>query len=143
MALSNYLENKLIDSLFRNISFTPPSILYVALCTNTPVSSNTGSTISEVIGGDYVRILIAANADNWFTTQGDTSSLSTGSSGTTGNINFISWGIVAWSAAINGIAICDAPSGGNLLYFTSIVETIVPAGSNVTIAVNTLNVGFA
>lgn len=69
MALSNYFENKLIDFLFRNVSYTPPAKLYVALCTVTPSAEDTGSTIVEVSGGNYSRKMISRDPTKWYTTQ--------------------------------------------------------------------------
>lgn len=35
-SMSDYLENKLIDAIFRNVSFTPPTPIYFALYTAAP-----------------------------------------------------------------------------------------------------------
>jgi len=116
-SMSNYLENKLIDFLFRSGSYTPPATLYVALCTATPTEVDTGSSISEVSGGNYSRKSIAAGASTWYSTQQDTTSTSSGSNGTTSNVSTITWSGVTWSATVTAVAVCDASTGGNMLFY--------------------------
>lgn len=50
--LSDYYEDKIIDHLFRNVAFTPPATVYVALFTVAPSDSGGGT---EVSGGAYAR----------------------------------------------------------------------------------------
>jgi hypothetical protein len=49
--ISNYLENKLLDHVFKNTAFTSPPTVYVSLHTASP--GDTGA--SEVTGGSYQR----------------------------------------------------------------------------------------
>ena len=115
-ALSNYAENKLIDLLFRGQLFTPPSTLYFAAFTAMP--ADTGGGV-ECSGGSYGRVAVTASLTNFAGTQGAaTTTPSSGSSGTTSNnidIQFpsptASWGTVV------GMAVFDAPSGGNMLIY--------------------------
>lgn len=114
--MSNYLENKLIDHIFRNITFTKPTSLYIALCTATPTDYSTGETISEVPNRNgYVRKTIECNTTNW--------SSATSENGTSYNktaITFASptgtWG------TITSIAILDSGTWGegNLLFWSNI-----------------------
>lgn len=143
MALSNYLENKLIDFLFRGVSYSPPSNLYVALCNAVPTAATTGSTLAEVSGGNYTRKPVVASASTWYTTQHDTGSVSTGTSGLTGNVNAINWQSVTWSDTVVAVAVCDALTAGNLLYFVSIDDVFVGSGANVTFSNYTLKFSFA
>lgn len=139
--MSNYLENKLIDFLFRGTSFSPPATLYVALCTSTPTDSNTGSTISEISGGNYSRQSITSNTTNWSTTQGDTTATSSGTGGTTTNQAVVSWNSVTWTGTITSVAICDASSGGNLLWWGTLTSSkTVASGDSVSFAVNDLSI---
>lgn len=139
--MSNYLENKLVDFLFRGGSFTPPSTLYIALCTNTPTDSSTGATISEVSGGNYSRQSLTSTTGNWYSTQGDTAGTSSGTNGTTSNINSVAWNSVTWAATVNGVAICDASSGGNMLFYSSLnsSKTLV-SGDSISFAVSGLSI---
>jgi hypothetical protein len=112
-ALSDYLENKLVDFLFRGQTFTPATTLYVALFTTT--DNDAGTTRVEVSGGSYARVAVPSSLANWAGTQGTgTTAASSGTSGTTSNNNAItfaaptaSWGSVA------GMGLFDAATGGN------------------------------
>ena len=138
-ALSNYFQNKLIDFLFRSGAYTVPTTLYIALCTTTPTASDTGSTIAEVSGGNYSRQAVSAGVSNWYSTQGDTTSTSSGTSGQTGNVNAITWSSVTWSATVAGIAICDAATAGNILWYSVLASSkTVASGDNASFPVNTL-----
>lgn len=139
--MSNYLENKLVDFLFRSGSYTPPTTLYFALCTSTPTDSLTGSTISEVTGGNYSRQSLTSTTGNWYSTQGDNTATSTGTNGTTSNVGSIAWNSVTWTGTVSGVAICDASSGGNMLFYSSLnsAKTLV-AGDSISFAVSGLSI---
>ena len=51
-AMSNYLENALINATLRNTSYTSPSTVYVGLFTSDPTDAGSGT---EVSGGSYAR----------------------------------------------------------------------------------------
>lgn len=58
-AISNYLENKLINLVLRNQAYTPPTTVHLALYTSDPTDAGTGT---EVSGGAYERQVITFNA---------------------------------------------------------------------------------
>jgi hypothetical protein len=125
-AMSNYLENKLIDALFRNTSFTPPTTLFIALCTTTPVDSDTGTNLTsgsggtgvEVTGGSYARAELDPSTTNWANTQNSGSGASSGTNGTTSNTPAITFTTATGSwGTITGCAILDASTNGNMLWF--------------------------
>src|SRR3954469_21012102 len=101
--ISSYLADQLLQFLTGD-PFIPPSTFYIALCTSTPISISTGSTIPEISGGNYVRQ--AVNANMWQTAAGAMS-----------NINPITWDITTWEGTVTSVAICDLLFGGNLLFF--------------------------
>lgn len=112
-ALSDYLENKIIDHLFRAATFAKPSTVYVALFTAAPSDSGGGT---EVSGGAYARVQVGPSDTAWNATQGGTSGASSGTGGATANAAAIvfpaptaNWG------SITHIGIFDASTGGNLL----------------------------
>jgi len=115
-AMSDYLENKLVDFLFRAQTFTPPATLYVALYTANPTDSSAGT---EVTGGSYARVAVTSSLANWAGTQAAASTTaSTGTGGTTSNnaaITFPSptanWG------SVTGTAVMDASTAGNMWFF--------------------------
>ncbi len=137
--ISNYLENKLIDFLFRGGAYSAPATLYIALCTAAPDDTSTGSTITEVSGGNYSRQSITSNVTNWASTQGNSSSTSSGTGGSTSNAGTINWNSVTWTATITHVAICDASTVGNVLYWGTLAASkSVSSGDSVSFAIGDL-----
>lgn len=126
-AMSDFLENKLIDFLFRAQALgitgataaagTGPANVYVALFTTNENDAASGAV--EVSGAGYARVAVAASLANWAGTQGaGTTVASTGSSGTTSNNNPITFGApTANWGVITGAALFDALAGGNMLAY--------------------------
>lgn len=120
--MTNFLRNKLVDYVFRGVTYAPPTDMYVALTTTMPSVSFAGT---EVDAASYARVAVACNTDEWAATNGDeyTDDPSTGTTGRTSNNNTINFGnagedwgdVVAWE-------IWDAATGGNRLMFGSIVD---------------------
>lgn len=118
-SLSDYLENKLIDQLFRGQAYSFPSTLYIALFTANPTDTGGGT---EVSGGSYARVAVTCSLANWAGTQSaGSTTASSGTSGTTSNnaaITFpaptANWGV------ITGMAIMDAASAGNVLIWNAL-----------------------
>ena len=137
-AFSDYLENKLIDHLFRGQTFSPPANLFFALFTAAPSDSGGGT---EVSGGSYARVSVARSLANFAGTQGaGTTQASSGTGGVSSNnapITFPSptgtWGTVTH------FGVFDASSSGNLLIHGVLTAAktinngdaapVVPAGS--------------
>lgn len=44
MAMTTYLKNKTLDNQFRGESYTPPSIIYVALSKSAPTDAGSNCT---------------------------------------------------------------------------------------------------
>lgn len=120
-AKSDYLENKLIDYIFRGQAMPANPVIYIGLLTAAPSDAGGGT---EVTGESYARVKAAAGAaqalTDWKSTQNDNLA-STGSSGQTKNSAAIvfpeptaDWG------RVTDFGVYDAPTGGNLLYFTSL-----------------------
>jgi hypothetical protein len=113
-ALSNYLENKLIDQLFRGQAYSFPSTLYIGLLTSAPSDTGGGT---EVSGGSYARLAVTCSLANWAGTQAANSTVaSSGTSGTTSNNNILEWAnpTADWGT-ISHFGIYDASTSGNLL----------------------------
>lgn len=128
-AMSDFLENKLIDFLFRGQALgitgataaagTGPTALFFGLVT---AASGDAAAGTEVIGGSYARVSVAATLANFAGTQAAASIVaSTGSSGTTSNNAVITFPTptAAWGVVI-GLAVFDAVSGGNLLLYAAL-----------------------
>ena len=125
--LSNYLENELYDHLLRNLSYTSPTTVYVALYTDDPTDADSGT---EVTGGSYARQSVAFGAPS--DGAGDNSS----------DITFptasASWGTVTH------IGLRDAVSGGNLLLHSALTASkVVGNGDTFKINAGDLDVSLA
>lgn len=131
-AMSDFLENKLIDFLFRGQALgitgasaaagTGPSNFYVALYTATPADVAGGT---EVTGGSYARVAVVSTLANWAGTQAAASTVaSSGNTGATSNNGALTyptpsanWGV------ITGFGIFDAASAGNLLIWGALTAS--------------------
>lgn len=98
-AMSDYLENAIINATLRGVAYTAPTTIYLALFTSNPTDAKTGT---EVIGGGYVRQAVTFNAP------------SSGTAVTSADVVYpvatATWGTVTH------IGVMDAATGGNLLY---------------------------
>lgn len=112
-ALTDYLENIVIDWLLRATTYTPPATLYIGLLTAAP-SDAVGGT--EVSGGSYARVAVTSGTSAWYNTQGNTTGASSGTDGTTENAAAITFPAPTanWGSVV-AFGIYDAASGGNLL----------------------------
>lgn len=118
-AMTDYLENKLIDFMLRGQTFTPPATLYVALYTTCPTDSTAGT---EVSGGSYARVAVTSGLANWAGTQSaGSTTASSGTGGTTSNNAVITfpaptagWGVV------NCWGIVDASTAGNIWIYSAL-----------------------
>lgn len=120
--MSNYLENKLLDHVLRNTSYTSPTTVYVGLYTSNPDEGNTGT---EVSGGSYARQALSVT-----TASGGivTSSADVSFPQATG-----SWG------TISHIGLLDAVTSGNLLMYTQLTTSkVIESGDVLKIASGSL-----
>jgi hypothetical protein len=115
---STYLQNRLIDHLFRSATFAKPSALYIALFTAPPSDAGGGTEVPGGVG--YARVNLPPLDTNWRATQGGTTGISSGSGGTSNALTVtfgaptVNWGTVThW-------AIYDAVTAGNLLIWDAL-----------------------
>lgn len=114
-AMSNYLENKVVDWLVRGQTFTPPTTLYFALATTAGSDSACGT---EVSGGSYARVAVTASLANFAGTQSaGSTAASSGTGGTTSNNAAITFPAPTanWGSVVE-YCVFDASTSGNLLY---------------------------
>lgn len=104
MSKSNFLETVLLNHVLRNIPYTPPATVYLALFTTIPAEDGTGGV--EVSGGSYARQSVAFNPPvlNQVVNAGD--------------VTFPT-ATAAWGT-ITSFALMDAASGGNYLYIANL-----------------------
>ena len=126
-AMSNYLENALINATLRNTSYTSPSTVYVALFTSDPTDAGSGT---ECTGGAYVRQSATFGAP------------SDGASSISADVEFPqatgSWG------TLTHFGIFDASSSGNLLYHGALTASkTIATGDVIKITSSNLTVTLA
>lgn len=131
-SMSNFLENKLIDFLFRAqaLGITGASAaagtgianVYIGLYTATPSDTGGGT---EVTGGSYARVAVASSLANWAGTQAAASVVaSSGTNGTTSNNGAITFPApTANWGTITSFGIFDAATGGNLLLWAPLTAS--------------------
>jgi hypothetical protein len=139
--MSDYLENKLVDHIFRGYTYSLPSSIYVGLHTASPTDAGG----NEVSGNAYARAGLAPSASNWQSTNGTTSGPSTGTGGQTQNAGTITFPVptASWGS-VTHFGIYDALSGGNLLFWAALaVPKTINQGDTVSFAGGTLTVTLA
>ncbi|WP_026487646.1 phage tail fiber protein [Caldanaerobius polysaccharolyticus] len=125
-AISTYLANKLLDHTLRNVAYTPPTTVYVALYTSNPGAGDTGT---EVSGGGYARQQITFNVAS--------GGQITNNADVVFPVATASWGTVTH------IGIRDAAAGGNLLYYMPLdVTKTIDAGDQLKIPVGQLTISM-
>ena len=113
-ALSDYVENQVLDHIFRGATFTKPAGVFMALFTT--AQDDAGVAGVEVSGGSYARVDLSQGDASFLGTHGTATGASSGTTGTISNTADIvfptptaNWG------SIVGIGLYDAATGGNLL----------------------------
>lgn len=128
-ALSDFLENKILDWLLRGQAIgisgataaagTGPTSVYVGLFTATPTDVGGGT---EVTGGSYARVAVTSGLAAWAGTQAAASTVaSSGTSGTTSNNAAITFPAPTanWGSVV-GMGVYDASTAGNLLFYAAL-----------------------
>jgi len=110
-ALSDFLENKLLDHVLGATSYTAPGTIYTALFTAAPSDTGGGT---EVTGGSYARVGKTNNGTNFPAASGGSKSNGTDIDFGTATAN---WGTVTH------VGIFDAASAGNLLFWGALTTT--------------------
>lgn len=126
-ALSNYLENALINGTLRATSYTAPATVYVALFITDPTDAGSGT---EVSGNGYARQSATFAAP------------SNGASVTSADIQFPQ--ATGNQGTIAFFAIFDALTTGNMLYHGALTTSkTIDTGDVFKIAAGSLTVTLA
>jgi hypothetical protein len=113
-AISNYLENALLNATLRNTTYTSPATVYAALFTTDPTDAGSGA---ECTGSGYARKAITFGAPSNGVT---TNSAACEFDQATG-----SWG------TLTHFAIFDALTTGNMLYYGALTASKTIASGDV------------
>lgn len=126
---SNYLQEKVLNFLFRGQSFSLPTP-YLALCNSEPDCEDTGSDLDEPSNAGYGRVAL----DSWGTPDTTDRLARITSSGTfTFPTPTDSWGTPGW------FAITDQSSGGNLLFWQDAFEPAGPIAADDEVTADNVN----
>jgi hypothetical protein len=102
-ALTDYLNNKILDLVFGATTFTPPATLYVGLSQGT---ANKTGNVFEPSGAAYARVPVTNNATNFPAATG----------GTKANAAILTFPTPTGSwGTVQSLFIADAPTGGNVI----------------------------
>lgn len=138
-ALSDYLENKIVDHVLRATAYTAPVTVYVGLLTAAPSDTGGGT---EVSGNAYARVAITSGTAAWNNTQGNTTGASTGTDGTIENAAVITFPTptpAGWGT-VTHFAVYDAATAGNLLFYAALTASkVINAGDAVSFAAGALS----
>ena len=126
-AMSNYLENALVNAVLRGTSYTSPTSVYLGLFTSNPTDAGTGT---EVSGGAYARKAITFSAPS--------DGVSTSSADVLFPLATAAWGTVTH------IGIFDALTGGNLLFHGTLTNSkTIAADDQLKIAAGDVGITLA
>jgi len=111
MPTSDFIEQKLLETLLNNAAFPTVSTTYVALHTTSPLDDGSGA---ECVGTNYARIDTGAFTSMTAITDGQTEN--------TAEIAFAQASDGTWGT-ITHVGLWDAVSGGNLIYHGALTSS--------------------
>lgn len=120
---SDYLENKILDHVFRNTVYTPPAIVYLALYTAAPTDAGGGTQVST---GGYARQPITFGAASGGAIANTSAVAFTASGGNFGTITHV--------------GIFDALTSGNLLAWKAITSVVINDGDTLNFPIGDIDV---
>ena len=133
-AASDFLENKVLDHVLGNSTYTPAGTLYIGLFDNvstaTAVNLEAGTITDEISGSGYARKAIAFDASV------------DGTSESTATVTFDpatgDWGTVTH------LAIMDALTTGNVLFWGPLtVSKLIETGDTMQFVANNVTISLA
>ena len=126
-ALSDYAENKVLDVLGANATFTAPSNVYLGLSTGSLGDDNSGT---ELTGNNYSRVSVSFGAAASGTMSNDSAIEFAAATGSWGSVSH--WGLY------------DAASSGNLLVHGSFTTAkTIASGDVLKVATGDLDITAA
>lgn len=143
-AFSDYLENKVVDSVLRGQTFPTIANVYVGLSTAACSDSSVGTEVSTS-STNYARAAVASALTNWAGTQSTGSTTaSSGTGGQTSNNSAITFNVpsASWGTVTHWFLIDSATVGsGNLLFCAALTASkTINSGDTVSFASGALTV---
>jgi hypothetical protein len=125
-SFSDYLENAVLNHVFRNTALASPATVYLGLYTVAPTDAGGGT---EVTGAGYARQATAFGAP---------------SSGAVANSAIESFTATGGNyGTVVAAALFDAVSGGNMLAWNTITSAVVNDGDTISFAISGINITLA
>jgi hypothetical protein len=120
------------------VAYTSAANTYIALCTVAVADADTGSTITETNYTSYARTLVGTannQTDAWNAATGTTTAVVT-------NKNAITCPTATGASTnpIIALAVVDASSAGNILYWCDVTSTAIANGDTPKINASALSV---
>lgn len=122
-SFSDYLEDELLDHVFRNAAFTSPSAVYLALFTVAPTDAGGGT---EVSGNGYARQAITFGASSGGAIANTAAVEFTASGGNFGDV-------VA-------VGVFDALTTGNMLAWDGITTATINDGDTLSFPIGDIDI---
>ena len=110
MSFTDYLEQKVLEHVFRNTAYTQPATIYLGLLSAAPTDSTAGTELASLYG--YARQACAFDAFSAGKSVANTSAETFTASGG------------AWNT-ITHFGVYDASTGGNLLAYGEILPSVL------------------
>lgn len=139
-SMSDYLENKIADHVFRTTTYTAPSGIYIALFTSACSDSAAGT---EVSGGSYARVNAGKADASWRGTHSSATGASSGTGGTVDNASTLTFPAPTGNwGSVSHFGIFDASTSGNMLFCAALTtaKTINNGDAAPSFAANALTV---
>jgi len=128
--MSDYLENKLVDHVFRNTAFTTPGVIHLALFSTDPLDDGSGTELEDGTSPAYARITITMDAPANGVSLNTNELLFTAATG--------DW------VTITHVAVFDEATGGNMLMHKILTNPVsVLDTNNFRIPIGDLEITFA
>jgi hypothetical protein len=124
-SFSDYLEDAVLNYVFRNTGTPTSTNVYLALYTATPSDTGGGT---EVTGSGYARQLTAFDASSGGAITNSAAETFTASGGSYG--------------AVVAIGIFDALTGGNLLAWDGITSATITDGDTLTFPIGNIDISL-
>lgn len=118
MSFTNYLEQKVLEHVFRGVTYTPPSTLYMTFFTVAPTDTTPGTEMTGGLWAGRQAITYAA----WVAADGVKNSAV---------VNF-----TVNAGTVVAVGIMDASSGGNLLSYKTFTGVVYTNGEVVSIPIS-------
>ena len=128
---SDYLEQMVLDAVFRTQAAYKPAAIYVGLFSVNP-AANPETTGTELTGNGYARVQVTQADVSWTKSGTNPSQVANAAAITFPAATGSNW------ASITGFGIFDAVTGGNLLYWGTYAGGVCAVGTVASFAIGAL-----